>query len=239
MIPVTTLWDVARIQQRNRKLWFDSAGIPIDNFALHANLVEQNNVSYVKRLVVMLGSRHGPINANETLHVIALAMSRNWALRLEKNKVYMYQAVFAKYKKISIPQSYSYRKLEDYQRRQNSSQEENLWLEIMNLLYFGALSINKLYFCEQVELTPGEWKTLEAMRDIKLNLTSASDEKVLGSAQFKLINTSEGQRVWICVEDFNKDYYKSRAYKPNPSFIFLTIVLYCTQTDIFPLDTQC
>lgn len=222
LIPVVSLWNLARVQQRNHKLWFDSAGIPVDHFVLHANLVEQNNVSYVTRLDVMLGSRHGPVNANETLHVIALAMSRNWILRLNKNKVYMYHAVFSKYKQTSIETSY--RKLEDYQRRQNSSPAENVWLQIMIQEYFGTLFINKMHFCEQVELNPGEWKTLKSKSEIKLNHTSASEEKILGNAEFNLINTSEGERVWICVEDFNKDYYKSCAYKPTPSFIFLTIM---------------
>ena len=223
-----SLHNLSKKQMRNVARWFDTKGIPVEHFQLYVESVNVSHSLYVNRLNVFLGEEEEKLNATDTLRLIKNSMSRNWKLVLN-GKRYFYGVRFDKYKTFvpdgikrralkfgvtGILEKTTPKKIYDFQR--NLSQDK-----------FIEFSINKMFFCEQVELSDTEWVGLA--EEIQLNITGNGTEKVLGDAEYGFSVDRDGNtKARICVEDFSSHYYTSRGSRrrlQGGSMIFAIIML--------------
>ena len=189
-------------KKRNVKKWLDTKGIPVDSFDMRAEMVNKQNISYMRRLNILTGSPQYPVKASETINIIESAMQKQWSINLNK-KLYFYKVNFDKYE-LYIQNGYKPRTL---MLAPNST--VNIIEGILPKLYTSVFSdtkmihffINKMYFCEKVNLVHGEW--ISGYQGIWLNLTGRENETFLGDAEFNYDLGPDGEwNIQICVDDF-------------------------------------
>lgn len=201
LIPLSAFANLRDNQKRNRKLWFDSAGIPLDQFVFYASVVEKENVSFAKTLDVIIGNRRGPVLVKPVLDLVDSAMKKTWKIRLDKT--YEFTATFSRYAQRDFSKSYT--NYDNYLK----DPPENLLVSFgMSFGYIGAVPITKTLFCEQVELKRHEWE-INNLDNVVLNLTTEEEgTKELASGEFHRLFLDHGEEVVrICVDDFNDEYY--------------------------------
>ena len=75
--------------------------------------------------------------------------------------------------------------------------------------------ITNMYFCEQVELLPGEW--IPDYQGIRLNVMGKGNDAYLGDAEINYRQKTDGTwQVHICVEDFNWQFSSTEVNSDKP-----------------------
>lgn len=205
LIPLSAFANLSEKQQQNRKLWFDSAGVPLHRFILFASVLEMKNTSYANYLDVEIGSKTSPVLVKKALRLVSSAMKKIWKIRLDKT--YNYKASFSKFvhrdtTKIITPYA-TYIK-------EKPLISENMLVSFDDLFYgyMGGISISKVFYCEQVELKSHEW-IRDIFNVVSLNLTTeVIGFTKLGDGEYDYITPDDGESIIrICVDDFAGEYY--------------------------------
>ena len=192
---------------QNYKKTFKSNGIPLDTFKLYINATEKGNVSFVETLHLILGDKHFSGKMKEVLDLIRSAMSKTWNIRLDK--LYVFDAAFGKTLHIY---GIEYETYIDNQPNASSKTQQLVYFKEFQRSYKSGLYLNKLYFCKQVELLPGEWIKLDR-DEVQLNLTEGNG-KILGDAEY-IYTGDDLERMRICVDDFNPVYSDEHVVVSN------------------------
>ena len=202
LLPKVAFEAISEKKKRNVKKWFDSKGIPVDNLVMYAEMVNKQNISYMRHLNIILGSERYPIAANETLKTIESAMLKQWSITVNK-KIYLYHVNFDKYE--TYIQNGNIQRWNFFASQLTVALPEDILPKVYELVFSYAkiinFHINKLYFYEQVDLLDGEW--IGDYQGLWLNLTGRENETFLGDAEFNSELGPDGKwNIQICVDDF-------------------------------------
>ena len=209
LLPLSAFDSLTQRQERNYKTWFDAKGIPLDHFILYAELVKVQNISYARKLSLIVGSKKLPFNASQTLMMVEQAMSQQWVIRLNGRR-YHYDVIFDDYTSFVFDGNMIRTNFYDPTVLE-PIRPPKIYKRVLpvarDVLLETDFYITKMFFCEQVQLLPEEWVAIWR-EEIRLNITETGINKVLGDGQFSVYVNDNGERdIRICVEDFDPQYY--------------------------------
>ena len=214
-------------KKRKFNKWLDVKEIPVNSIKLCAELVSKQNISYMRRLNILLGFQKFPIEAQEILKIVESALAKQWSINIDK-ETYNYNVALDKYLNF-IDDGTKQRRTILHPSGIKSSVEKTMrktYVAVYKNIKMISFYITKMYFCKQVDLFPGEW--IVDFQGLRLNLTGLGDEKFLGDGEFNYRMTQDKQwKIQICVDDFKNPRHttNSPAEKIVSSlFIILPIV---------------
>ena len=242
LIKLSAFTRLTKRQTRNCSLWMDSSGIPLEHFILHVKTLERNNVSYAKHLDLETGSKSGPVEAKKTLDLVRSALPKTWKIHLDKT-TYFYQARFHRLRFLD-PTSDFVEYSDFIKGHEPNSEKRMVWFEDLFRMYEGHFSINKLHYCEQVQLYPGEWTSVLYKQgaatielEIKLNLTGSNDEKILGYGEYNILRSradDDNKKIRICVQDFNERFIRNYgSHRILMSISVESVIIYLVLVNLF------
>ena len=218
--------------------WLDTNGLKVNHILMWAEETEVNNVTFLKRMNVKLGSSIYPLNAPKLLKAIDKSLSRQWKITLNES-VYTYVVRFDKY--ITFVQTGDGTRKKwigtDTRLLTDRSHEPFVLPKVYTLILAQTkligFEIYKLYFCEKIELYEEEWTG--GFSGLWLNLTGSGNDTFLGDGEYLFEqNGSKDIRIQICADDFLSQF----ASKVNSAQLFLYtpyLVYYLTFSSIFIL----
>ena len=224
LLPKATFDALPENKKRKFNKWLDVKGIPVNSIQLFAELVSKQNISYVRRLNILLGFYKFPIEAQEILKIVESALAKQWSINIDK-ETYIYNVALDKYLNF-IEEGTQQRRTILHPSGNKSSVEKTMRKTYVAVyLNFKMISffITKMYFCQQVDLFPGEW--IVDFQGLRLNLTRLGDEKFLGDGEFNYRMTQDKEwKIQICVDDFkNPRYTTNSSAEIIASSLFMTL----------------
>ena len=166
-------------------------GLPTDVFVLLAEISTDfmEQVEYVRGFRMEVGSSEFPTDAIRVLETIKNALEQNWEIVFNVNS-YIYKASLSR---TVEPEFYG-------------EPGDGRFTFISTYSSFTpSFTINKLYFCDQIELRPDEWTIQNYDRELKL--TGAENDTILYFLEFNTQKNKNGElTVQICVDDFKLHY---------------------------------
>ena len=188
--------------------WLDTKGLDINHLMMYAEEREENNITYLGVLNMKLGSNRYPLKAPKLLKAIDKSLSRQWVITVNKI-VYTYDIQFDKYENfVQTGEFYRTRWIGTDKGLSSAASNEPFKLpKVYTPVLFRAkmvgLQMNKMYFCERIELIKKEWSG--AYSGIWLNVTGSGNDTFLGDGEYSYEQDSFGTNdviVQICVDDF-------------------------------------
>ena len=189
-------------------------GLPTDFFFLLAETSPgSQNEDYVRGFKMLVATDKSPTNAIRVLETVKHALEQDWEIVLD-NMAFIYKA------------SHSRRTEPEFSGNGGDGSFTFITAEGAAT---PAFIINKLYFCDQIELRPDEWKK---NNDGEISLIGRENSTILQIFEYNKKRNENGEwRIQICLDDFKlhhnlNDISSSIRLKPSRIF-WLFSLMYC------------
>ena len=228
LLPKAAFDALPETKKRKFNKWLDVKEIPVNSIKLCAELVSKQNISYMRRLNILLGFQKFPIEAQEILKIVESALAKQWSINIDK-ETYNYNVALDKYLNF-IDDGTKQRRTILHPSGNKSSVEKTMRktsVAVYKNIKMISFYITKMYFCKQVDLFPGEW--IVDFQGLRLNLTGLGDERFLGDGEFNYRMTQDKEwKIQICVDDFKNPRYttNSSAEIMAPSLFMILPIVY-------------
>ena len=232
LIPLTEFNEHTQ-NEENTNDWLDTKGLDINHMIMYAEETVVNNITFLKRINMKLGSNMYPLNAPQLLKAIERSLSTQWVITINES-AYTYTIGFDKYE--TLVENGKVARMGWVGTNSDTSHEPFLLPKIYTMILSRAklvgLHINNMYFCEKIELQEEEW--IGGFSGIWLNVTGDGNDTFLGDAEYSDEQDLNGIRIQICADDFLSQFV-SKVSRAHLLRYTTCLVIFLTYSGIFVL----
>ena len=212
LLPWSYIQELSSEQKKDKNNWFDLKGLVLDIFTIYGEVVDIENVTYAKSLIVRVGRKKYPIYFHKEIKAIKKAILKSWDIYVRGES---YQFSVEIYKFGSFVFDGKMHRVNIIDRLNNQGFRyydpvklyEGIEFGSDRSFYIDTVILRKVNFCMRVRLTLSEWVAGYDEITLSPSFTSTTSRGVLGDSEFSIYLDEFGTPVvHICVENFNSDY---------------------------------